>query len=255
MAKIANMVDCENCGVSFNKKPFRVKRDNHHFCKVSCLYEYKRDNPMTEETRKLIGEKNRLIQYMKPQPTGEDSPRFNGIEVSCTYCNNVILKSDNKDSKIHFCNRDCYENYRQSIKYTKVNCACCGKEITKKTARIKNRPNSYCSETCQRKHFGEIYKGVDAPGWKGGISFEKYPREWRNSLKQLVRDRDNNTCQECGASSEERVLHVHHIDYDKKNNELINLITLCNRCHGKTNHNRDKWETYFKDFMEELICH
>ncbi len=39
---------------------------------------------------------------------------------------------------------------------------------------------------------------------------------------------------------------VHHIDYDKKNCDPTNLITLCFSCHGKTNYNRKKWIKYFK---------
>jgi len=254
MAKIANMVECENCGISFNKKPCRCKRDNHHFCNANCVYAWKKENPMTEETRQKIGEQNRLIQQENPQPSGKDNPRFNGFEAICEYCDNVVLVTDNRRNGIHFCNRDCYDSYRTENKYLTIECDFCGKEIVKQVSRVKQRPHSYCSSECQHKHFGKLYQGEDAPGWKGGVSFEHYPKEWNNQLKQLIRERDNNTCQLCGASDIERVLHVHHIDYNKKNNELNNFITLCNVCHGKTNHDRDKWECYFKEFMEELIC-
>jgi 5-methylcytosine-specific restriction endonuclease McrA len=42
-----------------------------------------------------------------------------------------------------------------------------------------------------------------------------------------------------------RQLDVHHIDYDKDNLSPNNLITLCRRCHVKTNNNRDFWRNYF----------
>jgi hypothetical protein len=42
---------------------------------------------------------------------------------------------------------------------------------------------------------------------------------------------------------------VHHIDYNKENNDKENLITLCHSDHMKTNFNRDQWQEYFKSYM------
>ena len=41
-------------------------------------------------------------------------------------------------------------------------------------------------------------------------------------------------------------LAIHHMDYDKKNNNEYNLIPLCNKCHSQTNFNRGYWIQYFK---------
>jgi 5-methylcytosine-specific restriction endonuclease McrA len=41
------------------------------------------------------------------------------------------------------------------------------------------------------------------------------------------------------------------IDYNKKNCNPENLITLCNKCHMKTNHNREKWIKFLKQRGEE----
>jgi hypothetical protein len=85
------------------------------------------------------------------------------------------------------------------------------------------------------------------PAWKGGLSFEPYGREFNNKLKQTVRNICNNTCQLCGISQIEnkKLLDVHHIDYNKKNNTLPNLIALCHTCHMKTNKNRKYWTKLF----------
>jgi len=32
---------------------------------------------------------------------------------------------------------------------------------------------------------------------------------------------------------------------NKMNSKSENLITLCNKCHGKTHHNREYWIKYF----------
>lgn len=41
------------------------------------------------------------------------------------------------------------------------------------------------------------------------------------------------------------------MDYDKKNNKYINLVTLCSSCHGKTGFNREQWKMFFKSLLIE----
>lgn len=88
--------------------------------------------------------------------------------------------------------------------------------------------------------------GKHCPSWRGGISFELYPQEFNEALKEKIYKRDNYTCQIC-FKKESRL--IHHIDYDKKNNVLLNLVALCKKCHGKTNHNRKEWINYFKTVL------
>jgi len=76
---------------------------------------------------------------------------------------------------------------------------------------------------------------------------------WRE-LRKLVYRRDNFLCQECGCkTSKKRKLHAHHIDYDPTNNDLLNLITLCNVCHGKINFKREHWITYYKNKLFNVL--
>lgn len=100
----------------------------------------------------------------------------------------------------------------------------------------------------------------------------EYPPEFNEELKEVIRKRDNYTCQLCGCeyefdttyevydvirgyieikkfkpkqiSSSERVV-IHHINYDKQNCSMSNLITLCGRCNVLVNANRDYWMNYF----------
>ncbi len=88
-------------------------------------------------------------------------------------------------------------------------------------------------------------KGENNPNWQGGKSFELYGVNWTKVLRDLVRKRDNYTCRLCGKLQESIAHDVHHIDYDKKNCNPINLITLCHTCHVKTNKNRERWIKYF----------
>ena len=90
---------------------------------------------------------------------------------------------------------------------------------------------------------GEKITGDKNPNWNGGKSFEPYTVDWTITLKRSIRERDRYTCFIC---RKEPSLHVHHIDYDKKNCDPKNLITLCGGCHTKTNFRRDNWLSYFK---------
>ena len=77
--------------------------------------------------------------------------------------------------------------------------------------------------------------------WQGGKSFEEYPKKFFE-LRLAIRTRDYYICQLCGKYP---AFDVHHIDYDKKDCEPENLITLCHNCHMKTNYNRYYWINYF----------
>lgn len=99
------------------------------------------------------------------------------------------------------------------------------------------------------KRLSQDLKGNKNPNWNGGSSFEPYGSEFNNKLKELIRQRDNNTCQECNFNQEQlrRKLNIHHIDYNKKNNHSNNLISLCDSCHSQTNFKREDWINYFQD--------
>lgn len=89
-------------------------------------------------------------------------------------------------------------------------------------------------------------KGEKNPNWKGGKSFEPYGTEFNEKLKTQIRERDNYTCQYSGAFGKS----IHHIDYDKTNNDPLNLITLSTPIHTKTNFNREIWEPLFKSLRD-----
>ncbi len=103
--------------------------------------------------------------------------------------------------------------------------------------------------------YGKDMSGENNPSWKGGISFEPYGIEFNDELKNKIRNRDNFICQTCGKKQNGRAHDVHHIDYNKKNNDPSNLITLCHSCHMKTNSNREDSMNYYQEknlFIGEL---
>lgn len=128
------------------------------------------------------------------------------------------------------------------------------KEAKKKMSerRKKNPQRYWLGKKRDKKTLEKISKnrkgkmmGKDNPSWRGGISYEPYSVDWTKTLKRSIRERDKYICKNCGEQQTEITLAVHHIDYDKKNCNTDNLITLCRRCHAKTNSNRNFWKDYF----------
>lgn len=74
--------------------------------------------------------------------------------------------------------------------------------------------------------------GSNNSAWKGGVAKWAYAPDWKRLCKQ-IKDRDKWTCQLCGEQRKRwgHLLHVHHIDEDKTNNDPRNLISLCSTCH------------------------
>lgn len=91
-------------------------------------------------------------------------------------------------------------------------------------------------------------KGENGSNWQGGKSFEGYPMKFDRWLREDIRDRDGRMCRECNSMEIDLVekLQVHHIDYNKQNNDPGNLLSLCRSCHAKTNFNREDWITHFQ---------
>ena len=81
-----------------------------------------------------------------------------------------------------------------------------------------------------------------------------------SGLSEEVFERDNWTCQECGMSLEQsfilfnKRLCIHHLDGNGEesnvpNNNMDNLTTLCQRCHGRYHKNlqfKEKWGDLIK---------
>jgi len=164
-----------------------------------------------------------------------------------------------------------------------VNCEECGVEIKKYFSTLTN--HNFCSNKCSGrwKSNNKIFKGLrselaksqwanptvrdkmivslkgrtgeKAPNWQGGVSFEDYGKDFNKSLKEQIRERDNHTCQECGYTEDQLgyKLPVHHIDYNKKNNDPLNLISLCRSCHNQTGYGRADWTVYYKNKIGEVL--
>lgn len=85
--------------------------------------------------------------------------------------------------------------------------------------------------------------GDNNPNWKGGITCEPYCDAWADKeYKESIKERDGYQCQNPDCWETSKRLTIHHIDYVKKNCRPENLITICNSCNSRANHDRE-WHT------------
>jgi len=182
--------------------------------------------------------------------TGENHKDWRGgpIRCICKTCGKEfeIKRGDGRKGRGNFCSRSCQGKWRSENmcgennptwkeKVEKV-CKWCGKGFEVSPSQV---AQSFCSVECKGLWQSENMCGENSPNWKGGISFEPYPPEFNDTLRQAIRERDNYTCAISGNPGR----CVHHINYDKADNRPENLITLENSCHSKTNTNRKYWES------------
>ena len=83
------------------------------------------------------------------------------------------------------------------------------------------------------------------PNWRGGLSFGKYCFEWTRNLKKFIKERDGYKCLNPVCFKNSKKLDVHHIDYNKKNCNPDNLITLCTSCNAKANYDRPWYKEWY----------
>lgn len=208
-------VICETCGKVFEVQPYRVKKAR--FCSIECLNEWRKGRHFSPETE---FKKNDPRLIGNKSRVGYD-PWNKGKRLP-PWLKNVIRISVIESMK--------------DVPYEKL-------------AYWKGKKNPRHGEWVSEHMWGE-----NAPNWKGGLSFEPYGPEFNNGLKEEIRERDNHLCQLCGKTQEEngRRLDVHHIDYDKKNCDLSNLISLCWGCNTKTNFNREFWKVILKGMVKKV---
>ena len=111
---------------------------------------------------------------------------------------------------------------------------------------------------CHYEKLSTLFSGKNHPSWKGGISCEPYCQDWTKEFKDYIKERDGYKCLNpgCWGNCNHLPLTIHHIDYNKKNCEPQNLITLCRSCNSRANKDR-KWHTVWyqaimnKKFIKE----
>lgn len=132
-----------------------------------------------------------------------------------------------------------------------LECMSCGNKKSVRRNRVQDYKRSNGDYFCKSCAYKNKPSGPDNHAWRGGISFEPYPVTWTPGLRREIRERDDHTCQLCRTKQSSRKMPVHHIDYCKENNDPKNLITLCGKCHPKTNYKREYWTSFFNELMAQ----
>lgn len=120
-----------------------------------------------------------------------------------------------------YCSSKCQHKAQKKGKF--VFCSICKKKIWRAPHEFEHSKSGkfFCNKSCQTLWRNKFYSGENHPLWKdGGGSYREFMI--RNKIKQV--------CNRCGMD-DIRVLLTHHIDCNRKNNKIGNLVWLCRNCH------------------------
>lgn len=142
-------------------------------------------------------------------------------------CENIFIK---KTERAVYCSTKCKSswNYKHrnvkwiSIKYTK-DCIVCGKTFPINPAGLKRRKT--CSKQCHNK-----LQSLEKKGTCIGKDNYHY-KHGKNSYRKRAIEYYGFQCSKCYSNIN---LDVHHIDRNRFNNNIENLVVLCRKCHMLT---------------------
>jgi len=154
------------------------------------------------------------------------------IEKECLNCQIVFDASlkEHKRGNAKFCCHPCASEFRWGKilvhHNSNVVCAFCDSPFYKRPVHQKSSKSGlfFCTRKCK-----------DAAQRIGGIS-EIMPHHYgtgngRHDYRNRALNEYGHICKECGYKEHPEILTVHHIDKDRNNNKLENLVVLCPNCH------------------------
>ena len=84
-----------------------------------------------------------------------------------------------------------------------------------------------------------MYTGPNHPNWKGG------EHAYRDTMLRMPKSKK---CKRCGIA-DLRLLTVHHLDENHRNNRIENLVWMCYNCHFLVHKNKEEK----KKFMGAMV--
>lgn len=192
------------------------------------------------------------------------------LELICEKCGMSFLRqrSNVQQTKRNFCSRKCFSETQKGINpfpgksYEKkmmvmVSCSYCQQPIERWNYQIKKHEFSFCSPKCQGK-WNAIHRLAEkSSNWKGGeyatIARQLSNNKWCKIRSQIL-ELDDRKCALCSSDIK---LEVHHIIEKGKNPALIydmmNLITLCKKCHCRIRGIESDYVGLFSDIAENRV--
>lgn len=143
--------------------------------------------------------------------------------VSCNICSETFYAKP-RHLKIgwgKYCSRKC--QFEGQKKGRLVSCTECGRIVYRSLKEMrKSKGKSFCTKSCLMAWKNKnLFSGKKNGRWKDGEG------SYRNAM---LRNTKTPVCEGCGLH-DIRILVVHHIDRNRKNNIPANLKWLCRNCH------------------------
>ena len=136
----------------------------------------------------------------------------------CTNCGKEFIRKNSSIRKGNqFCTHKCSTDYRKNKII--LNCNFCGKEFKRKPSKVGKL--NFCSTKCYS----------DAHRIENGIIKPSHYSDGKHVYRQIAFRNHGKKCSHCGYSEFEEGLDVHHIDGDRSNNNIDNLLVLCGTHH------------------------
>jgi len=136
-----------------------------------------------------------------------------------------------------YCSKLCQNQSQKTGK--NIGCDMCGKQVWRLPKELKHSKSGkfFCGKKCQTLWRNSIlYVGPNHINWKGG------EHTYRNIM---FRQKIPQFCRRCKLD-DARILAVHHLDKNRKNNKLNNLVWLCHNCHFLIHHSKEERERFIK---------
>ena len=140
-----------------------------------------------------------------------------------------------------FCSSAC--QYKARRKGKVIPCHICGKERYKTQKQLKGSKSGlfFCGKNCQTKWRNQVFVGAKHANWIDGAHAYRSVLG-RNKVKEV--------CTLC-ETRDKRILAVHHLDRDHKNNEVANLAWLCHNCHFLVHHDTKEGARFLRRFKKQ----
>lgn len=136
------------------------------------------------------------------------------INNKCFYCSSEFISKKSPTKPQKFCSRKC--SAKAKINKIPRICIECNKSFEVTPYRLSSNGNRgiYCDRKCQLSH------------WNKRSLKKQMPTTYRSNAWRVFEKK----CYDCNLV-DERLLVIHHIDGNRKNGLIENLVPLCHNCH------------------------
>lgn len=150
-------------------------------------------------------------------------------QVLCKICNKEFYAKPNHIERGwgKYCSKKCQSKAQMKGEF--VNCEGCGIKIwrTPRDFRKSKSGKFFCNKSCQTIWRNKYFSGSKHPNWQGGVGIDY--------RKILMETKIKFACKICGIQ-DKRIIIAHHIDKNRRNHNIDNLIWLCLNCHYLVHH-------------------